>query len=615
MYYDYTYAIAVICDCTGSEKENKRMKNMKIGKRLVLSFIAVTIIASIAGIVGMVVSLNIDQQYSSALVVNGFAQGDIGRFNTYLNKGSALVRDVIFLNEKSEVEEAQKELEDIKQQTMAALAAVKENTYTAEEREQVAIIEKNLPLYQESREKVIALGLQMKNDEALQLFRAESQPYLNACMDAADALANMNSTMGEERSVELSAQSRTSSLVILVTIVVALGTSIVISVKTANSISEPLKEVEAAAGQIAQGNLKVTVVYQSGNELGSLADSIRTMIERISFYMGEISASTKLLAEGDLNVKESEEFLGDFLPVQLSIRNLVHSLNDTMGSINQSSDQVAAGSDQVSAGAQALSQGATEQASSVEELAATINEISDQVKDTAQNALDAREQTAQAGGAVTSCNQQMSDMIAAMEEITDKSNEISKIIKTIEDIAFQTNILALNAAVEAARAGEAGKGFAVVADEVRNLASKSAEASKNTSTLIAGSIGAVEKGTKIANGTADSLLQVVQGTNAVSSIVDKIAEAANEQASAIAQVTQGIDQISSVVQTNSATAEESAAASEELSGQAQMLKNMVARFKLRRDEGAMESHTRPETVRDAERTMSPARRMNSMDKY
>lgn len=235
----------------------------------------------------------------------------------------------------------------------------------------------------------------------------------------------------------------------------------------------------------------------------------------------------------------------------------------------------------------------------MEELAATINEISNQVKSNAENAHNVNKLADDVGLKMTESNQQMQTMIEAMKEISSSSSEIGKIIKTIEDIAFQTNILALNAAVEAARAGEAGKGFAVVADEVRNLASKSAEASKNTAVLIESSILAVEKGTKIADETAHTLLESVEGAQKVTRTIDQISKASEEQASSISQITQGIDQISNVVQTNSATAEESAAASEELSGQAQILKGLISQFKLK-DMGSA-----PMVMQDVPRQMEP----------
>ena len=241
------------------------------------------------------------------------------------------------------------------------------------------------------------------------------------------------------------------------------------------------------------------------------------------------------------------------------------------------------GSDQMASGAQALSQGSVQQAASVEELAATIAGISEHVQKTARNAADARDHSVRSGEETAVCNQEMKEMVAAMDEIGKRSTEIGKIIKTIEDIAFQTNILALNAAVEAARAGEAGKGFAVVADEVRNLAGKSASASKSTSELIQGAVTAVEKGMEIATETAQSLEKVVVSSQAISGLVDKIAEAAVEQSNSLEQVTGGMNQISNVVQTNSATAEESAATSEELSSQSQVLRNLVRQFKLRKE--------------------------------
>lgn len=345
----------------------------------------------------------------------------------------------------------------------------------------------------------------------------------------------------------------------------------------------PIKSIVSAAAEIADGNLNVQIAAESEDEVGTLARTFLKMVQNLNVIVSDVDYILGKMAEGDFDVRTNSEesYVGNFQGILSSMRTLNIKLSNVLMQINTAADQVSDGSGQVSSGAQALSQGTTEQASSIEELAATINEISLHVKQTAENAVQAREQTIYAGGEVDSCNRQMQEMIAAMDEIGEMSGQISKIIKTIEDIAFQTNILALNAAVEAARAGEAGKGFAVVADEVRNLASKSAEASKNTSALIEGAVRAVEKGTNIANGTAQMLDKVVESAQAVSETVDKIADATKEQSGAIGQITVGVDQISSVIQTNSVTAEESAAASEELSGQAQMLKALVNQFNLR----------------------------------
>lgn len=366
---------------------------------------------------------------------------------------------------------------------------------------------------------------------------------------------------------------------------VALIITLFLSTYLTRSITRPLRELENSAGKIVGGEFDISVTYQSKDELGRLADAFKNMTVILEAVITDASRLLSEMANGNFDVRTRAEdrYVGEFQSLLSSIRKLNRDLSMTLGQINQSADQVSSGSGQVSNGAQALAQGATEQAASVEELAATITNISHQVKQTADNAMEARRQAGTAGDEVELCNTQMKDMMNAMEEITRTSNEIGKIIKTIEDIAFQTNILALNAAVEAARAGEAGKGFAVVAEEVRSLASKSSVASKNTAELIESSIEAVARGTKIASSTAESLLKVVEEVRSASSKVDSIANAAEEQAGAIEQVTLGVDQISSVVQTNSATAEESAAASQELSEQAATLKGLVAKFNLREE--------------------------------
>ena len=363
----------------------------------------------------------------------------------------------------------------------------------------------------------------------------------------------------------------------------ALIITIILSIYLTRAITRPIRQLEKAAGQIVEGDFDIEVTYQSKDELGSLANAFKNMTSILEDVIADASRLLQEMSDGNFDVRTQAEarYVGKLQGLLLAIRKLNRDLSSTMGQINTSADQVASGSGQVSSGAQALAQGATEQAAAVEELAATIAGISQQVKDTAENARSARNQTSMAGDVVEECNRQMHDMMAAMEEITRTSDEIGKIIKTIEDISFQTNILALNAAVEAARAGEAGKGFAVVAEEVRSLANKSSVASNDTAALIEGSLEAVARGKDLAGATAESLSKVVEEVRVAAATVDKIADAAEEQAGAVEQVTVGVDQISDVVQTNSATSEESAAASAELSHQAEILKDLVARFRLR----------------------------------
>ncbi len=365
----------------------------------------------------------------------------------------------------------------------------------------------------------------------------------------------------------------------------ALVITVLLCLYLTRGITRPLKELEVSAEEIVKGNLDITIKYQSKDEMGTLANAFRNMTVILNAVISDASRLLSEMADGNFDVRTQaeEHYVGNFQSLLLSIRKLNRDLSSTLGQINLSADEVASHSNQVSGGAQALSQGATEQAAAVQQLAATIANISNQVNETADNAAKARVQSNTAGDEMEVCNNQMQDMMAAMEEITRTSNEISKIIKTIEDIAFQTNILALNASVEAARAGTAGKGFAVVANEVRTLASKSSVASKDTASLIERSIEAVERGTQIARSTAESLGQVVEEVRATSGKVDNIASAAKEQASAIEQVTLGVDQISTVVQSNSGTAVESASASQELSDQADTLKELVAKFTLREE--------------------------------
>lgn len=376
------------------------------------------------------------------------------------------------------------------------------------------------------------------------------------------------------------------STVIIVSIIIALialaVTAFIVSMFTRKKVITPLGQVTVLADEMENGKLKTTDVNYvfADDEVGKFAEKLRTAKKALSECISDISSIMGYMASGDFTETPGVEYPGDFEEIRNSILNIENDLGITLRKMTVSSDEVLSGSDQMSEGSQSLADGTTRQAAAIQQISATIADVSAKVAMTAQNAAKAGEISRQTEDEVNLQDSSIRNMVTAMSDISNTSKEIEKIIKTIEDISFQTNILALNAAVEAARAGDAGKGFAVVADEVRNLANKSAEAAKSTTTLISASIDAVNKGSKIAGETAESMKKVKDKTAETASLIVTIAEASAEQTDAIKQITSGIDQISQVVQMNSATAEETAASCEELNGQSRILKDQVSRFKI-----------------------------------
>lgn len=379
------------------------------------------------------------------------------------------------------------------------------------------------------------------------------------------------------------ASTRDAMVINIAVIIIAMLASIVVALILATRISSPMKACANRMKLLVEGDLETPMPqFKSRDETGMLARSTASLVEGLRVVISDIGYLLNEMANQNLDVHTTHEevYVGSFQSILVSMRNMKTELCGAMRQVNHSAGEVSDASSQLSSSAQMLSQGTTEQASSVEELAERIGVISEQVRNTAKGAVEVRSQTHQTGEEVLLCNQKMQSLVEAMQRIQESSDEIEKILKTIDDIAFQTNILALNAAVEAARAGAAGKGFAVVAEEVRNLAGKSAVAAKNTSELIVNSTDAVHIGMGIAQNTADVLLGVVNSIQTVAEAIDEIAAVAEEQSDAVGQISEGISQISVVVQTNSATAEEGAAASEELSAEAASLKELVGQFTL-----------------------------------
>lgn len=510
--------------------------NLKIKIKLVSCFIIVAIFMGVVGFMGIT---NMDAQNKSAdeIFNNNFLPS---QELSKVQKNLIIIRAnyVLMLYERSadKLEQRVNEIDQVTLDIDKSLSNYETSIKIKEDRALFDALKLDLKTYINSRTEGVNQIKAGKFNDAIIGLPAASKTREKVDQDVQE-LKDLNVKITEDTNKENNKKFGTQSTIMIVIIFVGASLAIALGFILANIIGKPLNKLVIAANRIADGDLNVTIDVDTRDEVGILASSFSKMSNNI---------------------------------------------NEVMSNISNASEQVASGSKQVSDSSVELSQGATEQASSIEQLTASIEEISSQTKLNADSADEASKLAEIAKENAIKGNNQMKEMLRAMEDINESSSGISKIIKVIDEIAFQTNILALNAAVEAARAGQHGKGFAVVAEEVRNLAARSANAAKETTVMIEGSIKKVEGGTKIATETAEALNRIVDGIAKVSSLVGDIAVASNEQATGVSQINQGIMQVSEVVQTNSVTSEESAAASEELSSQAELLREQVTKFKLKK---------------------------------
>ena len=564
------------------------LKNCTIRKKMVVSHGTIALLAvlvTLVGLLGINSLINRLEDMHNGPVVSTAAIGDVLYYSSDIKGG---ITGILTQRSNAYFDSFNEMMEADAQTISTAITTLKESlsyTNSAQAQQLTQTLEQTFTAGESVRRQIMDAMRKGDFDRATTLYGMD---YRVTIQDIQTAATELKGIVDEGTTAYYDLCLRQSNAIVAVVLlmsVICLVLGYALTHIVSSLIRVPVTQIMEASKEMLQGNLSVadTITYQSNDELGQLAQSMRETLRLLHSYIAEISQTLDAVANGDLTMNPGKitEFRGDFASIKHSLSYILNNLNDTLSEINLASEQVNNGAAYISSGAQTLAQGASEQNSSVERLSIAVTDITNQINVTAQHS-DTAMQTMQATAQqVQECNEQMNHMVDAMSDITQQASQIEKIVKTIEDIAFQTNILALNAAVEAARAGAAGKGFAVVADEVRSLAAKSADASQSTSDLIGGTVKAVNNGTKVLSETAQTLLHVVEGSRASAALVDEIAQAANAQADAVSEISQNIDQIAMVVHTTSSTAEQSASASEELSGQVATLNQLVKHFRLR----------------------------------
>lgn len=565
--------------------------NLRIRFKLILGFFTVAAIAAVVGVVGLLSIYKINNADTMLYEQNALGLQYSGEISTLFQQVRFNALEITVVD-KSKLKE---EIEDLNNNCDSVDAAIVEYETTISSEEGAAITEtvkKTWGVYKGFVQESIELTEQGKIDEARDIIFHKAREIGDSLKEDLLKLVEADSKQAEDRAISNDQLSKMAALIVIAVVIVGVFISVFLGVWIASIISKPINRLVEVANLLAIGDVNANAEMNTRDEIGNLASSFNQMIENIRNQ----ARIAEQIADGDLTVHVDIRSENDLMGKKLA--QMVHNNNNVLSSIASAAEQVAVGAKQISNTSITLSQGATEQASSVEELTASLEEIASQTEINAKNANSANELAENAKNNALQGDSQMREMLKAMEEINESSANISKIIKVIDDIAFQTNILALNAAVEAARAGQHGKGFAVVAEEVRNLAARSANASKETTDMIESSIKKSEGGTRIAQDTAQALNQIVGAVERVANLVNDIAVASTEQSLGIAQINQGIMQVSQVVQTNSATSEESAAASQELSSQAELLKEEVGKFKISKDTGGYPSgELSPEIIR------------------
>lgn len=554
------------------------MRNFKISKKLGVTFsiiIAVVIVISAVSIFGLVNALNkYEAFYSGPYQITNHAMEMRRNIQTYAkNIGySMMVEDS--QRTTGYLDDARESLANLEE----GAAFMKENFKG--DTSLITRYEEALNSVQAERTEVSELAQANQNAAASEIYFRAVNPKL---LEAQEYLTQISDTAKEQADSDYASVTRMSIIVIVavfILVIVVLAGTILLALYITRSLTAPISELDKAAEQMSEGDFNVALTYESQDELGNLANSMKKMVTVTRDIIEDTSRGLKEVAAGNLNIAPRVEYIGIYEEMETALKGIIINLSETMRKINDTAEQVSAGSDQMAGNAQGLAEGATEQAGAVEELQATITDVAVQVNNNAKESKTAYEKAKEVEKNAEVSSREMEQMTEAMQKISETSSQISEIIAEIEEIASQTNLLSLNASIEAARAGEAGRGFAVVAGQIGKLAEDSASSAVKTRELIENSISQVEIGNKLTKETARALEEVIQGVQEISQSVDKTNAASGQQAEAINQIQLGIEQISGVVQSNSAAAQETSASSEELSAQATNLTDLTGQFKL-----------------------------------
>ncbi len=558
----------------------EKIKQMKVAEKLRFCLTLVVCVASISGVLGLIFLLVNNIQYSNALVNNGFSQGEIGIFSTYLNKEPALIREMILLHDEAELQAAVAELDEIQLITNEAVQVMVAHCKTPAEQEYISIIAETLPEYRSIFANVEELAVTNQDEAATDLLLTQGKPTLKKLTDAVEGLIDLNVNVGNSVSARLQIQTYIIIGVMILVIIAAVLISSKFAKIIARLLSEPISKVHEASLQLVSGDLNITVEKMYPDEIGDMADSFRNAADTIKAYIDDLNRGLGEVANGNFNIAPEADFRGDFSALKDALQTIIVSLSDTLRKIHESSESVSLGATQMAESAQTLAEGATDQAASVEELTATIQNITNAVVNTSDKANKSHQNAMEFEIEAGKSNEDIRELTAAMRRINDTSKQIANIIAEIEDIASQTNLLSLNASIEAARAGEAGKGFAVVADQIGKLAADSATAAVNTRKLIENSIHEIEIGNEITEKTTSAIEVVINGIKMLAQSTREISDLSETQADSMKQLEMGVEQIAEVIQNNSAAAQQTSATSEELSAQATTLEELVNQFNL-----------------------------------